>query len=134
MLEQRLKSRRNSLLENAMQYYEFISHTVDISGTDEEELFEIREQDNNGVISVYRVTGNRKDDRKIYERIFNSDDTRFINLHGLAGNDRFFTEKNLSSEIKIKIDGGEGKNVYNLNGNLKTVGFDASLKNAEIIN
>jgi len=134
-LEGRLKSRINSLLPNAMKYYRFISNTVDISGTDEEELFEINKLENNIVVSIYRVAEDKKKDNKIYERIFKSDETRFINLNGLGGNDSFFIEKNLSSEIKIKINGGDGKNVYDLNkGNLKVIVYDSSTKKIDTNN
>ena len=128
-IEGRLKSRRNTLLPNAMKYYRFISNTVDISGTDEEELFEIKKQEKDIVISIYRLTKDEKSDKKIYERIFKSEETRFINLNGLGGNDRFFIEEDLSSDIKIKINGGDGKNVYDLNkGNLKVIVYDSSAK------
>lgn len=131
-LEGRLKSRINSLLPNAMKYYRFISNTVDISGTDEKELFEISRSENNIVISIYRLAEDEKKENKIYERTFNPDETRFINLNGLGGNDRFFMEKNISSEIKIKINGGHGKNVYDLNkGNLKVVVYDSSARKIE---
>ena len=134
-LEGRLKSRINSLLPNAMKYYRFISNTVDISGTDEEELFEINKLENNIVVSIYRVAEDKKKDNKIYERIFNSDETRFINLNGLGGNDQFLIEKNLSSDIKIKINGGDGKNVYDLNkGNLKVIVYDSSTKKIDTNN
>src|SRR5687768_13132970 len=133
MLEERLKSRRNTLLPNAMKYYRFISNTVDISGTDEEELFEINKQEKNIVISIYRLTKGKKSDHKIYERIFNPDETRFVNLNGLGGNDRFIIEKDLSTEIKIKINGGDGKNLYDLNnGNLKVAVYNSSDEKIEI--
>ncbi len=134
MLESRLKSRRNTLLEGVMKYYRFIAGTVDISGTEEEELFEIK---NNGEllsISVYRLKENNEKDKKIYERSFDPEDTRRINLTGLGGNDQFLVEKNISSEIKLKISGGEGKDVYELNGKIKTVVYDSLSDKNEIIN
>ena len=133
MLQERLKNRRNTLPENVMKYYKFISNTVDISGTDEEELFEIKNQDKNLTVTVFRIKNN-KPDRKIYERAFNPDDTRFINLEGFGGNDYFRVLENASSEIKIKISGGKGKDVYDLKGELKTSIYDSLSDNNEIVN
>lgn len=126
MLEKKLKSRRNTLFDNAMKYYRFISNTVDISGSDEEELFEIKKQNKNLIVTVYQMAGNHKIGKILYKRIFSSEVTKFINLHGLGGNDRFFVEENLSSRIKIKINGGGDKDVYDLNGNVKTVVYNSS--------
>ena len=98
-------------------------------------LFEIKKREKNIVISVYQLAGDAKNETKFYERTFNSNETRFINLNGLGGNDRFFIEEDLSSDIKIKINGGDGKNVYDLNqGNLKIVVYDTSAKRIETNN
>ena len=134
MLESRLKSRRNTLLEGAMKYYRFIAGTVDISGTEEDELFEIKSNDQRLSINVYRLKENKERDKKIYERSFDREDTRFINLKGLGGNDQFLVEENISSVIKLKISGGEGKDVYDLNGKIKTVVYDSLSDKNEIIN
>jgi hypothetical protein len=134
MLESRLKSRRNTLLEGAMKYYRFIAGTVDISGTEEEELFEIKSNDNLLSISVYRLKENRIRDKKIYERSFNAEDTRFINLTGHGGNDHFVIAENISSEIKLKISGGSGKDIYELNGKIKTAVYDSLSDKNKITN
>jgi hypothetical protein len=134
MLETRLKSRRNTLIEGAMKYYRFIAETVDISGTEEEELFEIKSKNKLLTISVYRLKENKIRDKKIYERSFDPKDTRFINLTGHGGNDHFVIAKNVSSGIKLKINGGDGKDVYELNGKIKTVVYDFSSDKDEIIN
>jgi hypothetical protein len=134
MLESRLKSRRNTLLEGAMKYYRFIAGAVDISGSEEEELFEIKSNGKLLSISVYRLKENKKRDKKIYERSFDPEDTRFINLTGLGGNDLFFVEDNTSSPIKLKINGGKGKDVYELNGKIKTVVYDSLSDKNEITN
>jgi hypothetical protein len=134
MLESRLKSRRNTLLEGAMKYYRFIAGAVDISGTEEEELFEIKSNGRLLSISVYRLKENKKRDKKIYERSFDPEDTKFISLAGLGGSDQFLVEENISSSIRIKINGGEGSDIYNLNGKIRTVVYDSSSHKDEITN
>lgn len=121
-LENRLKNRRNTLLKNAIKYYQFISSTVNISGTEENELFEIKQSNksNTGIIiSVYRVKEGQVG-KKIYERIFEHNDTKYIILAGLGGDDQFIIDQRVASKIKIKIEGGEGKDFFNLKGKIKT--------------
>ena len=133
-LKNRLISRRNSLLENTMKYYRFIANTVDISGTDEEELFEIKQKDNKLNIAVYRLKGKKERGRKIYDRTFDYEDTKFINLAGYGGNDIFITEENTSSKIKLNIAGGDGKDVYDLKGKIKMVVNDSLNNGDEVVN
>lgn len=132
-LQARLISRRNSLLENAMKYYRFIANAVDISGTEEQELFEVRQNDDKINVAVYRMKGKERG-KKIYDRVFDSEDTRFINLEGLGGNDVFVVEENVSSKIKLKIVGGEGKDDYDLNGKMKTLVYDSASEKNKIVN
>jgi hypothetical protein len=127
-IEKKLKSRRNSLLKNALKYYEFISGTVSVFGTEEKEIFEIK-GDNKIMVSVYRAGKDQKPSAKIYEREFTPDDTGYIYLDGFGGDDTFFIEKNTSSRIKIKIRGGKGNDVYNLKGNIKSKVYDSVAEN-----
>ena len=131
ILTKKLKSRRKTLLENAMKYYDFISGTVTVYGTEENEIFKItgKEQIN---VSVYRANKNQAASEKIYERIFEPDDTGYIYLEGFGGNDEFIIEKMASSKIKLRIRGGKGSDVYNLNGNVKTVVYDSITENNKI--
>ena len=132
-LQARLISRRNTLLENAMKYYRFIANTVDISGTEEQEFFEVKQKDNKINVAVYRMKGKERG-KKIYHRIFDVEDTRFINLEGLGGSDVFVVEENVSSKIKLKINGGEGKDAYELNGKMKTIVYDSASDKDKITN
>jgi hypothetical protein len=127
-IEKKLKSRRNSLLKNALKYYEFISGTVSVFGTEEKEIFEIK-GDNKIMVSVYRAGKDQKPSAKIYEREFTPDDTGYIYLDGFGGDDTFFIEKNTSSRIKIKIRGGKGNDVYDLKGNIKSKVYDSVAEN-----
>jgi hypothetical protein len=123
MLTEKLKSRRNSLLKNGMKYYDFISGTVTVFGTEENEVFQIR-GDKQIIVSVYRAKNNNAGEM-IYERQFERDETGCIYLEGFGGDDQFFIEKNASSKIKIKIRGGKGNDLYDLNGNIKAMVYDA---------
>ena len=128
------KNRRNTLLKNAIKYYQFISRTVNISGTEENELFEIKQKDNKLNVAVYRLKEKKERGRKIYDRTFDYEDTKFINLAGYGGNDIFITEENTFSKIKLNIAGGDGKDVYDLKGKMKTVVNDSLNNGDEVVN
>ncbi len=124
-IEQKLISRRNTLEKNALKYYRFISGTVDISGSEESELFVIKSKDDSLTVSMYEYKNGARG-KKLYQRTFNPKETGFVYLNGLGGNDHFVTEDNGSSRIKIKIHGGDGSDVYDIKGKLKAEVFDFS--------
>jgi hypothetical protein len=107
---------------------------VDISGTDEQEFFEVKQKNNKVNIAVYRLKEKKERGKKIYNRSFDQNDTRFINLEGFGGNDVFFIEENISSKIRLKITGGEGKDSYDLRGEIKTLVYDSITDENEVVN
>jgi hypothetical protein len=130
-LTSKLKSRRDGLLKNAMQYYQYLSASVTINGTDEEELFVVSGKDGKLLVSVFKKD---QPDQKFYERLFDPAITHEIRLNGLNGNDRFITEKSARSKIRLKIYGKEGKDVYDIQGSIKTKVVDTSEKNSAALN
>jgi hypothetical protein len=129
-LEEKLISRRNTLLENAMKYYEFISGNVTVFGTEEKELFTVS-GNKKIIVTVYR-SGKKQASEKIYERSFDPDETGFVYLEGLGGDDEFLIDKTASSRIKIKIRGGKGRDVYDLKGQIKSKVYDFARENNKI--
>jgi len=76
-------------------------------------------------ITVTAYRGAKKQaSEKIYERTFDPDETGYVYLEGLGGNDKFVIILATSSKIKIKIRGGKGEDVYNLQGNVKAKVYD----------
>jgi hypothetical protein len=118
-LTKKLINRRNTLPGNAMKYYNFISGTVHVLGTDEEELFEVRGAGDSLNVSVYRFKNEQKG-KLIYERRFLKRETSLVSLAGLNGSDKFFMAKDAASTIRLQITGGSGNNVYDLGGNIRT--------------
>lgn len=104
-----LKSRRNDLVEYANEYYDFLSGEVDIAGSEENEIFEVRPlTDSETLVTIYPVkkNGEAKKD-PIYSRTFISHETHEIRLYGIGGNDVF--KLTGRTPIKIRVIGGDGK-------------------------
>ena len=117
-IEQKLMSRRNGLMKDGMKYYDFLTGYVTVTGTDRPERFRITQAGDSIRVAVYTMLDNRE--QAVYLRSFSRADTYRINLIGLGGDDTFEAAENVSSRIRINIDGGKGKNNYALKGALKT--------------
>ena len=128
----KLKSRRDGLLRHAMKYYEELSHTVTINGSDGEEMFEASGDGKKLKIAVYRLEkeGTRQ---KIYERTFDPSDTRAIHLQGFRGNDQFIINETANTGIRLKVFGNEGKDIYNVRGSTKSRIIDAESENNVVL-
>ena len=89
-LYQRLRSRRDNMLDYGMRYYKIINKEVTITGTDKEELFTIYKADDHTTdITIQALRKKHHSGDTIYHRIFNHEVTKAINLYGLGDNDEF---------------------------------------------
>jgi hypothetical protein len=107
----KLKSRREHLVEYADHYYRFLTKIVEVVGTSQSELFQVDKLNNNETkIALYDLNKEGKPKaHPFYSRIFNSDETKEIRLYGLSGNDVFHIEGSGNDGIKIRIIGGTEK-------------------------
>lgn len=130
-IENKLKGRRDDLLEMGMKYYYFLSEEVQVNGTDESEIFKVSGDQNKITVQVF-AKKDGKEERKIYERHF-YDDTDLINLNGLGGDDDFIVADNSKSDIKLNIAGGVGNDSYDIKGNINNNIIDNKTENNRFI-
>ncbi len=104
-----LKSRRQNLKSIGKKLYDFISKEVEISGTDNDDLFEIDIKSNGNVQVKYWVKRKGKKDILKYDRTFYPDETKEIRMYGLRGKDDFIVQGPGETKIRIRIIGGEDK-------------------------
>ena len=126
----KLKSRRNSLKEEVMKYYRFLSEEVLINGSNKNESFSISTAGDSLVVAV--VSTNEK--RKLYQRSFSSADTYSIIINGYGGADIFEVDEKSKSKIRITIHGGEGADKYNIKGDIRTKIYDSSSAENIVLN
>lgn len=107
----KLKSRRNNLVTYAEHYYRFITKQVEITGTEQDELFEIKRVNGNETqVNLYDLNKeNQPKKDPFYSRTFNGNETDEIRLYGLNGNDIYIIEGDGNHKIKIRIIGGPEK-------------------------
>ena len=111
-----LKERRKYLAAEVMQYYRFLSEAVSISGSDKKELFDITRNDDGSVlVQVYKITKEGEQSIKMYERTFDPAVTEEIRLYSFDGEDKFLIKGN-NDKIKIRMIGGDGKDIFENTG------------------
>ncbi|HEY0731101.1 MAG TPA: hypothetical protein VGD33_01685 [Chitinophagaceae bacterium] len=131
-IELKLKGRRDDLHQMGMKYYKFISEEVNVTGTEEEEIFKISGNKEKLLVQVF-AKKQGDGERKIYERVFYGE-TRIINLQGLAGKDDFQIEENTVSNIQLNLSGGEGEDKYDIKGSVNNAIIDNKGELNTIIN
>lgn len=115
----KLVARRNSLKKHGMKYYEVLAVRPVITGTDEKELYVISRHENGIRISAWQKTSKGKD-VLLYRRSFSERDTKQIRIEGMGGDDEFKVDENVSSSIKLYLDGGQGDDLYAVRGKIRT--------------
>lgn len=109
----KLKSRRNDLVKYATDYYLFLAHEVDITGTKDVDYFLINNLPDGKVsIDLFRQNSlNKKESEPFYSRTFLSSETKEIRVYGLAGKDSYEV-KGEKNDIVIRLIGGDAEDEY----------------------
>lgn len=108
----KLKERRKYLADEVMKYYRFLAEKVNITASDKTEHFDITRNDDGSVLVVVtKITKEGTESVKLYERKFDPSVTKELNLYGFGGEDKF-TVKGNDDKIKLRMIGGNGKDVF----------------------
>ena len=110
----KLKSRRELLPKYAKDYFDFLSHEVEITASMKDDRIEIdRISDTTTEVNIYKVSkkGNVKEN-PYYHRIFDNRQTKEVRIYGLGGEDEWAIKGNVRKSIKFRLIGGPDKDVY----------------------
>ena len=122
-----LKRRKNYLKEEALQYYKYLAREVEITGSDKKEYFHVERMDNGSVhVTVQKIDKDGKLAGNMYDRLFLKSETKEVQLYGMGGIDSFrITGKN-ANNIKVRMIGGAGEDIFEnvTNTNRKNVIYD----------
>ncbi|GAA5219771.1 metallophosphoesterase [Membranihabitans marinus] len=134
-LKKGLKARRDHLMDIARTHFEFLSKSVDVIGTEEEEMFEVnRLNDSLTHVRITEVSKKGKIKQITYDRIFENKVTKEIILYGNGARDRFEISGQVKKSPKIRLVGGLGKDTFIDNSKVnglgkKTLVYDDLRKN-----
>lgn len=125
-IEEKLKSRRNMLMDQGMDYYKFLSKAVNITGSNEPEYFRVSRSDDRVQVRVYDFKNNDTS-FLLYQRRFDDDITKEIRLYGLNGNDYFTIDEDVDDDdIRIRIIGGMGDDTFDVKNRSRAYLYDVT--------
>lgn len=111
-IAQTLKDRRNFIVADVMEYYNFIAHTVTITGSDKKEQVSItRHEDGWMTVTVNKITNEGAITTKMYERKFDPFITKEVNIYNFGGEDKVIVTGS-NDKIKTRIIGGDGADAF----------------------
>jgi len=109
IIVRQLKSRRDHLVEYAVENYHHVSKEVEVLGSDKDETFEIvRMENGNTQVTVYNKTKKNLKEEVFYQRTFVYKETKEIRLYGFGDDDRFELSGKSKKGILVRIIGGPG--------------------------
>ena len=125
-IEAKLKNRIKHLHEAAETYYWLLNREVDVTGSKEEEYFEITHQMDGSVrVQKYNASNGEKGDKLLYDRTFIPSETKEVRVWGLAKDDIFHVVGNGNeNKIKVRVFGGPGDDIFRDESTVKTLFYD----------
>lgn len=122
-----LKERRNFIVADVMEYYNFLAETVSITASDKTEQFNLtRSDDGSMLVEVYKITKEGNLSTKMYERKFDPVATSEVRIYGFGGDDKFVQSGNVD-RIRTRLIGGDGADVFTNNSDENgTIIYDRS--------
>lgn len=109
----KMKARRDKLMQQALEYYRFISIYVDVPASDKRDNFTINEQAGGELeVTINKIKKSGEVDKVTYHRVFKPDVTKEVRLYGFAGNDVFSVTGDAASPIKVRMMGGNGADSF----------------------
>ncbi len=132
-IKQKLKARRKNLEDIADRYYSYLANQQTIVGTDYNDSFEItRLPDGRTNVRTFTTINDRKSDTLI-DRTFSAIDTKELWIYGLGGSDTFVVKGKGENPIFVRLIGGQGNDVYQLEEGRKIKVYDYEKKTDTIV-
>ncbi|WP_316633606.1 metallophosphoesterase [uncultured Flavobacterium sp.] len=126
-IKQKLRSRKKELQEYASTYFDVLSHTVMIAGTDKKDKFVINHNAKKSLeIQVFRVK--KEGDELVYTKTVTDAKTSNLWIYGLDDSDEFQVIGKEKSNIKIRLIGGQNNDTYNIENGKRVIVYDFKSK------
>jgi hypothetical protein len=104
----KLKDRRRYFKKDMLEYYDFLSKEISIVGSNQRELFTLNKLPENRLhLTIHKIDKNNVISSKIYDRLFDKEETKELMIYGLEDRDSFVVRGGYSG-IKIRLIGGPG--------------------------
>lgn len=128
----KLKARREKLVEWTMEHYSFLAREVSVVGSNKHEQFTVTYEENgDALVEVFKIHKDGEKAKKIYSRKFLHAETKEIRLFGLKGDDRFEFFGDATRPIKVRVISGKGDDQFQSNSSARPLVY-AKPKGIEI--
>ena len=131
-IKEKLRGRRDNIVQIAKEYYEYLSELQVVTGTNKDDYFEItRMAEGETNIKVYRLKKGEKGDLML-DRTYNSKLTKEIWIYGLDDDDVFEVKGKGTKPVSIKIIGGQNNDTYKISNGRKIKVYDHKSKKSTV--
>ena len=118
-----IKARRDNLMNIAHAHYNFINQSVNLVGTEERDRFVVERRDDlHTSVTAYEISKNGEIKKMNFQRVFENDITKTINIYGNGSADEFLVTGQVNKSIKIRLIGGLGKDLFTDSSDVKKGG------------
>tara|TARA_R110002073_G_scaffold108336_3_gene243365 strand:+ start:36607 stop:40272 length:3666 start_codon:yes stop_codon:yes gene_type:complete len=133
LIKQKLKGRRTNLQKISNAYFKHLNKFQVVKGTDKDDWFDIVRMSNGQTkVTGYRIKKGKKD-QVIHQKTYDRKHTKEIWIYGLDDDDQFVVSGKGDNYIKVRIVGGQNKDVYDIQNGKKVVLYDYKSKKSEFI-
>lgn len=132
-IRKKLIGRRANLQKISDAYFSHINKYAVIKGTNKDDWFDIERLPNGETkITAYRIKKGKKAD-VFHQQVYAHTTTKEIWIYGLDDDDRFEVFGDGDKLIKLRLIGGQNKDVYNIINGAKLKIYDQKTKNNEFL-
>ncbi|MEM8605805.1 MAG: hypothetical protein AAGF92_01770 [Myxococcota bacterium] len=107
-LEEKLRARRDDLVDAAAEFYEKLNKNVEIVASEQRDLIDVAYADGNAITVAIRRLKEGPDSNPYFERTFYGSDTDEIRIYGLSGRDKLVIHGEPHKAITVRFVGGSG--------------------------
>lgn len=125
-IKSQLKIRKRHLEKYARQYYKVLMQTVLVVGTEKKDKFVITRTGNATKVQVFRLK--KEGEQLIHDRTYHCPETKELWIYGLNDEDVFEVGGHGKKKIKIRLLGGQDKDVYTIASGRKVNIYDSKIK------
>jgi len=123
-IQESLINRLKTLPSKALEYSAYLDKIIAVAGTEKDDLFIVTKLPNGKIkVTVKRLLSGKKNE-VLFERTLTENETKELWLYGLGDNDEFVIIGDVKSAIKIRIVGGYGDDIYDIQNKKKLKIFD----------
>ncbi|RYY56029.1 MAG: metallophosphoesterase [Chitinophagaceae bacterium] len=134
VITDKLVNRRATLEKESKKYYDFLSETVQVLGSNKNEFFRLSADDKgNPKLEVYAYKDNSDTSFLMYQRVFDPKVTTELRLYGFGGDDMFRIEEAVKGKMKVRMIGGRGEDSFVVKSAVRAYLYDNTNEKAGVV-